>query len=495
MSPVIAPSSKTVSLKRQWVLLLAGVVGLFALGIALSLWVSLRAGAQSEERHLRGEAEQAVVGLVRVMDYHRAVLANVVRDPEFAELLRAGTAEEQQAWAVARQRLLPDVLALALIDAHGEVLGDPQTLHIGPACLADLRRAKDLNQLRPVLHNGTGGPPHVDLVATLPGDEGGRRGAVFLSLRLAQLQRVIDDALDPGHALVLLDGASHTLVRAGAVEGPVREVRMTLPGTDWTLVAQSPVRTLTRDGEKQALVGLLTLLAVLTLLGITLTRLRRTVLRDVDATRDALAALARDEPVAEIVPHYAEFQPAFADIHRIALNLQDQRVRLEYLSLTDPLTGLPNRRALENHFAQVQGLAAREHHVALVLLDVDHFKTVNDTLGHGVGDQVLRALAESLKTLTRRADLAARLAGDEFVVLLTHVEAGGLEAWYQRLADHFRNELAALGLEVPTGLSAGQTWIRKTPDETIGDALSRADRALYRAKARGRGQLVTEAAG
>lgn len=483
-----------VSLKRQWVLLLTGVVGLFALGIGLSLWVSLQAGTRGEARHLQHEAEQAAVGLTRLMDYYRALLDNIVGDPELVALLRSGAAEEQQAWALARQRLLPDVLAFALLDSRGQVLGEPQALRMGPLCLSDLRRATDLGELRPLLHNGRGGLAHFDLVAAVPGDAGEPLGAVFVSLHLAQLQRVIDDTLDPGHALTLLDAAGHTLVKAGAVEGPMREVRLTLEGTGWTLIAQAPERTLTDDGQKQALVGLLTLVAVLTLLGITLMRLRRTVLRDVDATRDALAALARDEPVPEIVPHYAEFQPAFADIHRIALNLQDQRVRLEYLSLTDPLTGLPNRRAFENHFAQAQGLAAREHRVALVLLDVDHFKTVNDTLGHGVGDQVLRALAESLKTLTRRADLAARLAGDEFVVLLTHVEAGGLEAWYQRLADHFRSELAALGLEVATGLSAGQTWIRKTPDETIGDALSRADRALYQAKARGRGQLVVEPA-
>lgn len=185
MSPYIPTFPTVVSLKRQWVLLLTGVVGLFALGIALSLWVSLQAGARGEERHLQIEAEQATVGLVRLMDYYRALLDKVASDPQLAKLLRSATAEEQQEWALARQRLLPDVLALALIGAQGEVLGEPQALQMGPLYIADLRRAADLNELRPLLHNGGDGPAHIDLVATVPGEDGRLLGAVFLSLRLA----------------------------------------------------------------------------------------------------------------------------------------------------------------------------------------------------------------------------------------------------------------------------------------------------------------------
>jgi diguanylate cyclase (GGDEF)-like protein len=127
------------------------------------------------------------------------------------------------------------------------------------------------------------------------------------------------------------------------------------------------------------------------------------------------------------------------------------------------------------------------------MLDIDYFKGINDRFGHGVGDQVLLALAHALKDLTRRADLAARLAGDEFAVLLADVNGSGLDAWYQRLSDRFRSELNALGLEIQTGLSAGQTWLGR-PDDTLNGALARADHALYQAKALGRGQLVQDAA-
>ncbi|HEX7972086.1 MAG TPA: GGDEF domain-containing protein [Thiobacillus sp.] len=338
------------------------------------------------------------------------------------------------------------------------------------------------------------GADHVERVAAVRHAGGTLLGGVFLSVRLTQLQRVIDDSIHPGHAVAVVDATGTTVVGRGAINGPLRQVRLPVPGTDWTLVAQSPVQWLTRSGGLQVVAGLLTLGAVLLVLVGGMVRLRRTMLHDIVSTRDALDALARDEAPPAIVPHYVEFEPAVADINLIALHLQEQRARLEHLSLTDPLTQLPNRRAFETRFPQAQGLAERQHPVALVLLDIDHFKQVNDRYGHGVGDQVLLALAQSLRELTRRADLAARLAGDEFAVLLSGLDAAGVDAWYRRLSDHFRSELNALGLELQTGLSAGQTWLGEAPDDTINGALARADRALYRAKARRRGRLVQDAA-
>lgn len=274
----------------------------------------------------------------------------------------------------------------------------------------------------------------------------------------------------------------------------MQEIRSDIPSTGWALTVQAPVDRFKHGGGMQVLTGLLTLGAVLALLGGSMLRLRRTMLRDVDATRDSLAALAGGEPVPSIVPHYTEFEPAAADIHRMALQLQEQRTQLAHLSLTDPLTGLPNRRAFETHFPQALGLADRGHGVALLLLDVDHFKGVNDRFGHGVGDQVLLALAQSLRALTRKGDITARLAGDEFAALLSGLDAAGVAGWYARLAERFQNELDVLGNDFRTGVSAGQTWLGKAADDSLSHALARADRALYDAKARGRGQLVQDAA-
>lgn len=487
-------SRPSASLQRHFLWLLLGVAGLFAAGIALSLWISLQASYQTQQRLLELEATQARASLIRLLDYYHTLIENTARDPELLDLMRAGSIEKQQQWAISRQRLLPDLLGLALVNPQGGVLGEAVALRVGFYCRQDMQRADVLTDTRPLLHREVAGFEHFDLVSAVRETGGEIVGGVFLSVRLTQLQRVIDDTLHPDHALILVDAAGSTIARQGEVKGALQEVRLDVPGTGWTLLAQAPVQRFMRGGEMQVLAGLLTLGAVLLLLGVTMLRLRRTMLRDLVSTRDALTALARDEPIPAIMPHYVEFEPAAADIDLIARHLQEQRARLEHLSLTDPLTGLANRRAFEIHFPQARGLADRQHPVALVLLDIDHFKAVNDRHGHGVGDQVLLALAQSLKDLTRRADLAARLAGDEFVVLLSGLEAAGVDAWHQRLADHFRSELNAFGLDLQTSLSAGQTWLGSTSGDTMNAALARADRALYQAKARGRGQLVQDAA-
>ena len=494
MSTSSSNARPSASLQRHFLWLLLGVAGLFAAGIALSLWLSLQASGQTQQRLLELEATQTRVSLIRLLDYYHTLIDNTAHDPELLDLMRIGSIEEQQQWAISRQRMLPDLLGLALVNPQGNVLGEAVSLRVGPSCQRDMQRAETLMDLRPQLHREVAGFEHIDLVSAVRETDGDILGGVFLSVRLTQLQRVIDDTLHPDHALILTDATGSTIVRQGEVKGALREVRLGIPETGWMLLAQAPVQLFTRGGEMQVLAGLLTLGAVLLLLGATMLRLRRTMLRDIVSTRDALTALAKNEPVPAITPHYVEFEPAAADINLIARHLQEQRARLERLSLTDPLTGLPNRRAFETHFPLALGLAERQHPVALILLDVDRFKAVNDRYGHGVGDQVLLALAQSLKELTRRADLAARLAGDEFVVLLSGLDAAGVDAWHRRLANRFRSELNAFGLDLQTSLSAGQTWLEGVASDTMNAALARADRALYQAKARGRGQLVQDAA-
>lgn len=481
-----------VSLRRRVGWLLLAVVGFFAAGIALSIGFSVQADRQARQRLLELEAEQTRTSVIRLLDYYHHLVEKLARDPQLQDLMRFGSTEEQQDWASAHQRLLPDVLGLALVNPRGEVLGDAVSLRVGPQCQRDMQSTGTLSDLRPLLHREMPGAEHFDLVAEVRDSGGDVVGGVFVSLRLARLQQVIDDSIHPGHAIALHDTVGNVIAERGRIEGGLQEIRASIPNIDWTLTVRSPVERFKHGGGMQVLTGLLTLGAVLALLGGSMLRLQRTMLRDVDAIRDALAALARGEPVPAIVPHYTEFEPAAADIHKMALQLQDQRAQLAHLSLTDPLTSLPNRRAFETHFPQALGLADRGRAVALVLLDLDRFKEVNDRFGHGVGDQVLLALAQSLRAVTRQADLTARLAGDEFAALLTGLDDVGVAGWYQRLAERFRYELDTFGLDLHTSLSAGQTWLCVGTEDSLNQALVRADRALYEAKARGRGQLVQE---
>jgi diguanylate cyclase (GGDEF)-like protein len=126
----------------------------------------------------------------------------------------------------------------------------------------------------------------------------------------------------------------------------------------------------------------------------------------------------------------------------------------------------------------------------VVLLDIDHFKAINDSHGHGVGDQVLQGFAQRLAALVRDTDLAGRWGGEEFLLLLPHHQTD--EA--VQAAERLRQELATMTVALPCGAPLSVTVsigvARFEPTDTPEGVVARADRALYAAKAQGRDQVV-----
>jgi len=164
-----------------------------------------------------------------------------------------------------------------------------------------------------------------------------------------------------------------------------------------------------------------------------------------------------------------------------ALALENARLhaRLRALSLTDPLTNLPNRRHLEMHLSQEFAAAQRGRPLAVVLFDLDFFKRYNDTLGHVAGDDALRATAEILMGETRAMNLVARFGGDEFVAVLSDTSIDGAERHAQRVAMRMARHpvLGPLGLTMTSGVAEFQDHM-----ETAQDMLRTADEDLYRNK-------------
>jgi diguanylate cyclase (GGDEF)-like protein len=159
-------------------------------------------------------------------------------------------------------------------------------------------------------------------------------------------------------------------------------------------------------------------------------------------------------------------------------------------SRRDPLTDLCTRLAL-HEVAEVEFARARRYHhpLAVAYIDVDNFKVVNDTRGHAAGDALLRHIAHVLHTALRRSDVAARVGGDEFVVVYPETDAAGAKAAAEDLCDRLR--VLAQETDLPVSLSIGVVSYARPPP-SLDVALHRADGLMYRAKQAGKNTVVHE---
>jgi diguanylate cyclase (GGDEF)-like protein len=167
-----------------------------------------------------------------------------------------------------------------------------------------------------------------------------------------------------------------------------------------------------------------------------------------------------------------------------AIAIQNARLfeQVTVLSVTDPLTGLPNRRQLERELARDFAAAARGRLLSVVIFDLDDFKAYNDAYGHLAGDEALQVFAGALRHETRAMNLVARYGGDEFVALLSESDPAGAAVFVERVRRRFAVDISALGrreLSISAGIAA------YSPDfDTADELLRRADEELYRTKPR-----------
>lgn len=175
-------------------------------------------------------------------------------------------------------------------------------------------------------------------------------------------------------------------------------------------------------------------------------------------------------------------------VNQLLALIETQVEKLQVLTLTDVLTGLPNRRAFDARLADEYARARRTGHpLALLALDVDHFKRYNDHYGHPAGDAALQAVAAVLRQSMRRpADFSARIGGEEFAVLLPETDALGAQAIADQIVENFRQRALAHAASPVAPYMTASMGIAIAGDETQDALWNRADRALYQAKNEGR---------
>ena len=334
-----------------------------------------------------------------------------------------------------------------------------------------------------------------------------RQAAALHPLSYAVWYAYVADASSPLHQALDAHLAAHGVLDEAATEAMYRRF-LADPDADSALKAA--------DGMHRLLDGMQASAAAA---GDQTARYGHTLQRLSAALGPGDAQPAPPEALDELREHTLQMQAAMTllqrqleESQREINSLRDEVRHARHESLVDALTGLGNRRAFDRRLgtslaadAAVLGLPPVGAPVSLLMIDIDHFKRVNDNYGHAFGDQVLRAVAQVLKALSPEGSLAARVGGEEFALLLPGTPMNDARALAEKLratvaASRIRRKGADTAAErITVSLGVAQ-YLRQTgpdtpdADEAPAEFVDRADRALYAAKQAGRDRVMVAAA-
>ncbi|MDZ5473766.1 sensor domain-containing diguanylate cyclase [Bacillus sp. 31A1R] len=164
--------------------------------------------------------------------------------------------------------------------------------------------------------------------------------------------------------------------------------------------------------------------------------------------------------------------------------IQEKNHQLSYEAMTDSLTSLPNRRKLDH---VMNGLKKDRVLFSLIIMDIDHFKMVNDTHGHQAGDDVLRFIAEKIQKMIRKTDNFFRYGGEEFILILPYTPATDAILIAEKIRENIENTITPIGLSITVSMGVSEFPLNSN---SLGELFQQADNALYHSKAKGRNSVT-----
>ncbi len=482
-----------ISIAKLAGLLIALLITVTVITTGTGLYV-LQSNYQTLETRQEAEAldtvRNAAIAVRNQVQFYQGILHLMANNPEVGNLLEFGESQDMTDWSLNVARVLPGSLGTALVSQHGVVFGDPLAQRIGDACQNDMRKLSHGEHIGyPLLHTDVAGLEHFDLLTTIVSPSGETAGSLFVSFRLSVIEDLLKNMTRDGDQFELRDAAGSARLVTGATAGFQEPAvySATIPETEWQLVLRRPgVESRSYITEMLA-----TDIAILTLAAIVIIYLvRRTLWRfksDMSRVHSTLAdVLAGRYQYSDSNTSIKETQILLSDIQHLALKIQTQRDELRHQSLSDPLTGVFNRRYFDLMLAHLHEQSRRQRPSILVIIDLNDFKHINDEFGHHSGDRVLRNTAAYLRSRIRATDIVARLGGDEFALILTNMLPEALEEWLTALIHDYDHQLMENSTPSVDScqFSIGAAYIDADVYATPADVFDAADTAMYAIKQR-----------
>ena len=423
------------------------------------------------------------------LSFYQQLVDELAEQEQVHWILLGENKNEAQEWALTQRRLIPNSIGLALVNDNASVLGDVGELRVGPNCRADLQNTMaSADGYQTKIHDEITEFAHFDVVSIVRDESGERLGLVFASFSVNVLEAMLGNLLGVDNNVYLIESNHHPVVAISRVaDDGLLKVDRKIANTNWILRLHIKPQSLDNTILGLFAVTVMVSMLLVIVLVVYSNRTVNQMLYEFKNIHHVLKSILKhDEKLEPKQTMFRETEQIITDIYSLSGAINYRHKYYSRQLETDVLTGLGNRRFFEERIQEICALPTEQSNF-LVFLDLDKFKACNDTYGHDMGDDVLKAFAVCMSRHSRQGDILIRLGGDEFVALLTRLEEPAVHAWYQRISECFVQGQTELGIaDQPCTISAGGVLMQGGDSEKMKLA---ADAALYQAKDAGRNNI------